>query len=279
MPETHITLDFNEQHHRWEARFQSKNNKFEILASAQDRDRVINAVQDESAWVNGGAHPRKIQRFYKNGVTITFDPVFESKVANKTYGGLRSNQSSQDELAAKTDKDLRRIVPEVWKAFKAANKEATKGFYHRPGWKNHEMNAIGLCEDFGIAPDGGIIFNITGVPVMAFEAKKQGTVGNAFERWFKNFDVLTTKNSDVAVVTFLAGHGVGLDKKGKPCGMKGNAAGAMTRSQVRRMMKPIASFNSFNGPVPSFFAKAEGFSEDQLRKIIWQCFEQHFKKN
>lgn len=42
----------------------------------------------------------------------------------------------------------------------------------------------------GVYPDGGIWIDSAGKPVLAVEAKKQGKLGNAIERWFKNASIL-----------------------------------------------------------------------------------------
>lgn len=59
---------------------------------------------------------------------------------------------------------------------------------------------------FGFAPDGGAWF-INDKLVAAFESKKQGTKGNACERWWDNAVTAKHINKDVIYVTFCSGGG------------------------------------------------------------------------
>ena len=61
-------------------------------------------------------------------------------------------------------------------------------------------------KNYGIAPDGGI-FYYKDIPICSSEAKSQGPLGNAHERWFKNHYMLKTVNNSIAYVTFLRGAG------------------------------------------------------------------------
>lgn len=60
---------------------------------------------------------------------------------------------------------------------------------------------VGSCE-----PDGGVWF-LDGIPVFFAESKKQGSKGNAIERWFKNYDTMKSINSKVFSATFCTGDG------------------------------------------------------------------------
>lgn len=75
---------------------------------------------------------------------------------------------------------------------------------------------------FGFAPDGGAWFK-DGKLVAVFEAKKQGTHGNAYERWWDNAITAKYINADVTYVTFCvgagAGPGEGLDKLRRKAGI------------------------------------------------------------
>lgn len=60
---------------------------------------------------------------------------------------------------------------------------------------------VGSCE-----PDGGV-WMLDGVPVFFAESKKQGSKGNAIERWFKNYDTMKSINPLVFSATFCTGEG------------------------------------------------------------------------
>jgi hypothetical protein len=60
---------------------------------------------------------------------------------------------------------------------------------------------------FGFSPDGGAWFDSHEKLVAVFECKKQGTVGNAYERWWDNAVTAHYLNKDVVYVTFCSGEG------------------------------------------------------------------------
>lgn len=58
----------------------------------------------------------------------------------------------------------------------------------------------------GCYPDGGIITDEMGFPLISFECKYQGEKGNAIERWFKNYAILSALGVK-RYITFCAGDG------------------------------------------------------------------------
>lgn len=59
----------------------------------------------------------------------------------------------------------------------------------------------------GFSPDGGLWVDKTGKLVACFECKKQGTLGNAYERWWDNAVTAKYINPDVVYLTFCSGPG------------------------------------------------------------------------
>jgi len=63
-----------------------------------------------------------------------------------------------------------------------------------------------------LSPDGGIWF-YQDKPIMMIEAKHQGALGNAIERWYKNMYIARVINPNITYLTFATGLGV---KQGGP---------------------------------------------------------------
>lgn len=110
-------------------------------------------------------------------------------------GGIKTNTTAYDEHSKKLDRQLKRSFETVARTLTIEGLEARKAV---PARDRHSV---------GCSPDGGVWF-YCGVPVAAFEAKKQGRGGNAIERWFKNYVVVTGMNPKVSYVTFCVGEGV-----------------------------------------------------------------------
>lgn len=276
-----IDVYFNDGNARFEAFFLTKSGKKEILTGSEDLDRVLTNIQDETAWQEQGRFMKRVRVKYKGPVSITFSEAFGETVVSRSRGGLQMGQSSQDAAARDLDSTVRTIVPIVWNEFKTKHPELTTGFYHQPKMSKLEFAAIigNSTISFGCQPDGGIIFNQAGTPVLAFEAKKQGAVGNAFERWFKNFMFLQCVNPDLAMITFLVGQGCLSNERGEANGMIGIARGAMALESFKRGRNETYIENGFNGAVPSFFTSSLGFSSEKLKSIVTLCLEKHFGVN
>jgi len=110
----------------------------------------------------------------------------------------------------------------------------------------------------GINPDGGIWCDSTGKVVAIFEAKKQGSSGNAHERWYKNQSVASYLYPDVKYVTFCCGSGV--SKKSTMYKGFGFA--------LARELKDPHSWNVLHDKGVSFFRKKSGYTTKQIKKIM-----------
>ena len=117
---------------------------------------------------------------------------------------------------------------------------------------------IGSC-----APDGGVWF-YNGKLIAAFESKKQGSKGNAIERWFKNNFIIKAINPAATYVTFASGEGV---VAGNPihrilhiahCGDNG-------------FMNEIVPFKN------NLHCNVDGFSVEEMVNIISDTIDSIFK--
>jgi predicted RNA-binding protein YlqC (UPF0109 family) len=98
------------------------------------------------------------------------------------------------------------------------------GYYYEAGHKNltksknnGKIESAALPEmsngvKLGCMPDGGMWFNgdrdmSDRALKVCFEAKHQGTEGNAIERWAKNYFLCLAVNKDVKYITFMTGAG------------------------------------------------------------------------
>jgi hypothetical protein len=118
------------------------------------------------------------------------------------------------------------------------------------------ISGVGSCQ-----PDGGI-FLLNGVPVAFFESKKQGSKGNAIERWYKNERILRRINPEVLSGTFCVGEGV---LENGPIWKVMHEACDGDFNAVRSKTAPIMTRNSV-------FLSQEGFDEqfviDRMRAIV-----------
>ena len=119
-------------------------------------------------------------------------------------GGIQVGTTAWDSASLRHD----RIVRE-------ASKEAEKILQERyPDIKRHHKvlkdslpTKTGAC-----SPDGGAWYYKDKF-VAAFEAKKQGPRGNAIERWYKNYFLVSQLNARCPLVTYAIGEGV---REGNP---------------------------------------------------------------
>jgi hypothetical protein len=115
---------------------------------------------------------------------------------------------------------------------------------------------------FGCAPDGGIWFH-NNIPVIAFEAKKQGPLGNAIERHGKNFELLTWLNPNIRYITFAGGEG-----------FEDGNGGHNYAMSVLSMCNPLGSnaprrnINTIYKDKQSWIINPRGFSDDEIRDWI-----------
>jgi hypothetical protein len=113
-------------------------------------------------------------------------------------GGIQKGTTAFDVASKKLDKQLKESFDVLSKSY--SQYEVCKQF-------TKEMKIKYIGDDcFGFAPDGGAWFK-NGKLVAVFEAKKQGKLGNANERWYDNADTAKYINKDVVYVTFCSGAG------------------------------------------------------------------------
>jgi hypothetical protein len=183
--------------------------------------------------------------------------------------GIQNGMNAGEGIAREADQKIRTLVPEVWTKFCLENPQKTLGFTHGMRLPKQEWS-------IGCEPDGGIIFDVNGVPIIAFESKKQGAVGNAIERWYKNFRLLTFANRDIHYVTTLVGTGAGRDLGGKPFGALGMCLSELKMQTKERGREFL--LNVCNGAGTSFFIKQELFTNDELEQIVLSTFKRYFRQ-
>ena len=109
--------------------------------------------------------------------------------------GLQKGHNGAMDTAAKTiDSNLRIIRDDLLKELSIDKRLSMK---KRIGNGSSKTS----CQ-----PDGGAWY-YDDVLIAVFEAKKQGDIGNAIERWYKNEYVCRKINKDVSYVTFCCGEG------------------------------------------------------------------------
>jgi hypothetical protein len=110
----------------------------------------------------------------------------------------------------------------------------------------------------GMAPDGGIWYDRSGKIVAVFEGKKQGSKGNAHERWYKNNAIISHLNPLAKYVTFCCGAGVLRESTMYKC---------FGFALARERKKPC-SWNKLHSTGVSFFGSEHGFTVEQLKTIM-----------
>lgn len=114
-------------------------------------------------------------------------------------GGLQKAGVAWDEKSRQLDENLKRSRDKLkvkYEKLKCFNRLSKEQKYLLVGDN---------C--FSFAPDGGAWFDNEGKLLAAFEAKKQGKLGNAYERWWDNAITAKHINKDVVYVTFCSGKG------------------------------------------------------------------------
>lgn len=115
-----------------------------------------------------------------------------------TKGG-QGNKAYSKNGEAKTLQDLTKIASkEIFEKIRKDFPKVELLF----GIKKERLPGAGK----GCNPDGGVFF-LEGKGLVAVEAKRQDTQGNAIERWFKNFFHLTKTWSELSYITFATGSG------------------------------------------------------------------------
>jgi hypothetical protein len=110
-----------------------------------------------------------------------------------------------------------------------------------------------------LTPDGGIFKDKNGKMIVAVEAKHQGKIGNAIERWYKNNMLIRAYGqSDISYVTIISGY-------------------IQDDGGMVDTLKPIhhgeyGSIDIFSANKNSLF-RAETWSEDEIKQTLLECFE------
>lgn len=166
-------------------------------------------------------------------------------------GGIQKGTVATDEAAAKIDRQIHRINRELFVEFDIPDLTWQPKLYTDQQPTGHES-----C-----APDGGIWF-YKGQVILASEAKKQGSKGNAIERWYDNFDILKLVNPDIFYVTFARGAGV---LEGNPIHKKLYRVVEGKYNTIRQKSENL-QFSRFDNN--SVFLNVDGFDDDFIKDKI-----------
>ena len=167
-----------------------------------------------------------------------------SQRENGFKGGIQKGTVATDAAARKLDEQCKTLKDRLAEEFPTLTMQ-------RKLTKDQIPGNIGACE-----PDGGVWLR-DGVVVAVFEAKKQGSGGNAIERWFKNNYICRMINPDVCYVTFCSGEGAKKD-------------------HVLEKTLNVAHLSGFNKFVPygnSCYLSPQGFSAKRIEKIMREVLE------
>ena len=157
-----------------------------------------------------------------------------------------------DALAHKLDTDCRKAVKRVKSIL---INEGIKIEFRVKLQKNEIPGGKGACQ-----PDGGLWY-IDGHLVAAFEGKKQGIIGNAIERWFKNNFICRVISPQVSYVTFAAG------------------PGAIENGPIHNCLNVahLQGVNKINHKSNSLFLSECGFTCDELVAIMVETLKEAAK--
>jgi hypothetical protein len=124
----------------------------------------------------------------------------------------------------------------------------------------------------GYTPDGGI-FRLVDAQghaehVLASEAKHQQNAGNAIERWHKNHALSTMVAPKLASVVFA--DGAGADEGGviRKCLYPAFMQQAFSEADPTGQLPPLRKFNVAYPTGPSFFARSQGFSTEEMTQEL-----------
>ena len=113
-------------------------------------------------------------------------------------GGIQPGTVATDEKAKKLDKAAKVAAKTLAPLME---KKYPKLSFQEKLDKSQIPGGVGAC-----APDGGVWLYDDKI-IAVFESKKQGSRGNAIERWFKNNFVIRKTSPDATYVTFTCGEG------------------------------------------------------------------------
>jgi hypothetical protein len=124
----------------------------------------------------------------------------------------------------------------------------------------------------GIMPDGGVFLydheSLGMTPLFATEAKHQGRQGNAIERWFKNYNVVSGFGIYTGYITFCSG--AGAVDNGVITKTLNNAFLSCSRTIHRAKMR---DWNRLYMDGPSLYASEFGFTTSQMYSVIMEMAE------
>lgn len=161
--------------------------------------------------------------------------------------------------------ELPRILPAGWQlrhdaGFSGTDLVTMMG-QQLPAFLAEELRVVGYRPDGGIfslvSPSGVLI------PFLASEAKHQGAVGNAIERWFKNYHITRSMGADMALVTFCTGEGAAY-----PEGVMCKTLSWALVEYAKYHQRPMRQWNQLYVQGPSLFCAVEGFELEQMVQIL-----------
>ena len=123
--------------------------------------------------------------------------------------------------------------------------------------RKHKMTHELLAGNVGCSPDGGLWFR-EGYLEVAFEAKHQGPSGNAIERWFKNYWIISSIYPQAKLITFCTGEGA----------LKDNGLYDVFKAVLAIEGKDPPSFNTVHKRGASFYMSRYGFSAAAINDIM-----------
>jgi hypothetical protein len=175
--------------------------------------------------------------------------------------GIQKGTTAYDEHSKRLDANLKTISKEL-----AQSKSIQELGYTYERKLNGEMipGGTAACE-----PDGGCWF-LNGKLVAVIEGKKQNNRGNAIERWFKNYVVVTSINPDANYITFLTGDGAARD---------GKMTKLLSMVHVKDDRYPLierraGGFNKFVRNGNTCYLKVEDFTYEELKRKIRRALKQ-----
>lgn len=101
------------------------------------------------------------------------------------------------------------------------------------------------------------------IPFLAAEAKHQGALGNAIERWFKNYHITRSLGADMALITFCTGEGAAF-----PDGVMCKTLSWALVEYAKYHQRPVRQWNQLYVQGPSLFCAVEGFELEAMVQII-----------
>jgi hypothetical protein len=176
-------------------------------------------------------------------------------------GGIKTGTTAYDEHSKVLDKNTKQAALEV---FQEMQEEYPLLSFRSsiPAPIKYETN--------GCAPDGGIWY-YKGVPIVSFEAKKQGFKGNAHDRWFKNWDCFKAYQN-FSFVTFCIGQGAGVSSDKKHGTMRQSFNVAMFNNKQSHV------WNSTTIGGLSFYGSVNGFEYSKVKEIMRDCVVRTIEK-